>query len=151
MPDPMVPAGPAVVVGVGTDLVDVGRMRTAMARTPGLATRVFTDAERSWAAAARRPEQRFAARFAAKEAVLKSMGAGLGAAPLTDIEVVRHDSGAPAVALHGRAAELARSVGVERILVSLTHTEHAASAVAVALGAPVAGPAGAEPGSEGDA
>jgi holo-[acyl-carrier protein] synthase len=101
---------------------------------------VFTDAERTWAGASRHPEQRLAARFAAKEAVLKALGAGLGSAPLTDIEVVRGTSGAPSVALHGRAAELARSLGVDRVLVSLTHTSTTAAAFAVAMG-------GADPGA----
>lgn len=122
------------VVGVGTDLVDVERMRVVCERTPGVVTRVFTEAERTYATAARDPAQRLAARFAAKEAVLKALGVGLGAAPLTDIEVVRAASGAPAVVLHGRAAELACQLGVGRVVVSLTHTTHTAGATAMALG-----------------
>ena len=137
---PVAASVPGAVLGVGTDLVDVERIGAAVARTPGLLTRVFTDAERTWAGASRHPEQRLAARFAAKEAVLKALGAGLGSAPLTDIEVVRGTSGAPSVALHGRAAELARALGVDRVLVSLTHTSTTAAAFAVAMGGPGADP-----------
>lgn len=123
-----------VVIGVGTDLVDVDRMRVVCERTPGVVTRVFTEAERTYATAARDPAQRLAARFAAKEAVLKALGVGLGVAPLTDIEVVRAVSGQPAVVLHGRAAELARQLGVVRVVVSLTHTTCTAGATAITLG-----------------
>ena len=119
------------------DLVDVDRMRAAVARTPGLVDRVFTAAEAEWAAAARDPAQRLAARFAAKEAVLKALGVGLGAAPLRCIEVVRASSGQPSVALHGQADELATRHGVHAWHLSLTHTPGTAGAVAVAVGPPV--------------
>lgn len=130
------PAGPVagVVLGVGTDIVDVGRVRTVVGRTPGVVTRVFTDAEVAWATQARDPAQRLAARFAAKEAVLKALGVGLGATPLTCIEVVRADSGAPSVVLHGTAAELAAARGVDAWHVSLTHTDTVAAATVVACG-----------------
>lgn len=129
-------AGPApgVVLGVGTDIVDVDRMRTVVGRTPGVVARVFTDAEVAWAAQARDPAQRLAARFAAKEAVLKALGVGLGAAPLTCIEVVRAGSGAPSVVLHGAAADLAAARGVDSWHVSLTHTDAVAAATVVACG-----------------
>lgn len=132
----VVPVGAAatVVLGVGTDLVDVARMRAAVGRTPGLVARVFTDAEVAWANQARDPAQRLAARFAAKEAVLKALGVGLGAAPLTCIEVVRSGSGAPAVVLHGAAADLAAARGVGAWHVSLTHTDALAAATVVACG-----------------
>jgi holo-[acyl-carrier protein] synthase len=121
------------VVGVGVDLCDVDRMRRALARTPGFATRVFTDGERAYCERAQDPAQRFAARFAAKEAVLKALGAGLGACPLRDIEVERTESGAPALRLHRSAAAVADERGVTGWHLSLTHVAALAEAVAVAV------------------
>lgn len=120
-------------VGVGVDAVDVDRMRRVLARTPGFARRVFTEAERAHAARRRDPAQRLAARFAAKEAAMKALGVGLGAFALGEVEVVVAESGAPRLVLHGAAARLAAEREVTSWLVSLTHTEHTAVAVVVAL------------------
>ena len=122
-----------MVVGVGTDLVEIERFRQAAERTPGILTRYFTDGERAYADRRRDPTERYAARFAAKEAVMKALGVGLGACELTEIEVVRdEDSGAPDLVLHGRAAELAAERGVTAWHLSLTHTDTAAHAIAIA-------------------
>lgn len=121
------------MIGIGTDLVDVERFRLALRRTPRLADRLFSGAEQAYAARRADPTERLAARFAAKEAVMKAMGVGLGAFPLRDVEVVRADSGQPSLVLHGRAAELAAARGVTAWLLSLSHTERVAQAVAVAL------------------
>lgn len=123
-------------MGIGMDLVEVDRMRVAVDRTPGLVDRVFTTAEADWAAKARDPAERLAARFAAKEAVLKALGVGLGAAPLRSIEVVRASTGQPSVVLHDQASDLASQLGVHAWHLSLTHTSGTAGAVAVALGRP---------------
>jgi holo-[acyl-carrier protein] synthase len=124
---------PGGVVGVGTDLVDVDRMRRVLARTPGFASRVFTDAERAVADGRRDPAKALAARFAAKEATLKALGVGLGAIPLRDIEVVRADSGAPAIALGGPGPAVAAEAGAAGLLVSMTHTDTVAAATVLAL------------------
>jgi holo-[acyl-carrier protein] synthase len=121
------------VIGIGVDLVDVARMRASLARTPTLADRLFTPGERAYAEAARDPAERFAVRFAAKEAVLKALGVGLGAADWHEIEVVRAESGAPSLVLTGRAAELAAAAGVGRWQLTMTHTHTTAEAIAVAL------------------
>lgn len=122
------------VVGVGLDAVDVDRMRIALARTPGFARRVFTDEERAAAARRRDPAERLAARFAAKEAVMKALGVGLGAFPLRDVGIATEPSGAPTLVLTGAAAALAHRQGVVGWHVSLTHTRRTAMAVVVALG-----------------
>jgi holo-[acyl-carrier protein] synthase len=121
------------VIGVGIDAVELDRMRRALERTPALIERCFTEAEQCYARRRKDPTERFAARFAAKEAVMKAMGVGLWKFPFRDVEVVKAPSGAPAVLLHGRAAELAASLGVTAWHLSLTHTEHTATAVAIAL------------------
>lgn len=128
----MTPLG-RLVVGLGVDLVEVERVRRALARTPSFARRVFTEAEQQRATAAKDPAERYAARWAAKEATLKAMGVGLGACALTDIEVVRAPSGAPALVVHGTASELAAARGVGGWLVSLTHTSTVAQATVLAL------------------
>jgi holo-[acyl-carrier protein] synthase len=120
------------VIGLGLDTVDVDRFRTVLDRTPGLVDRVFTDAECRYAREQRDPTQRLAARFAAKEAVLKALGVGLGAIRLRDIEVIRSSTGAPGLQLHGDAAEFAARSGVVRWWVSLSHTDLVATAVVVA-------------------
>ena len=121
------------MIGIGTDLVELDRFRLALARTPRIAERLFSDAERAYAARRRDPTERLAARFAAKEAVMKAMGVGLWKFPLRDVEVVRAPSGQPSVLLHGRAAALAEERGVREWRLTITHTDRVAQAIAVAL------------------
>ncbi len=122
------------MIGIGVDLVELDRFRVSLARTPGLITRCFTEDEQAYSRARRDPTERFAVRFAAKEAVMKAMGVGLGAVRMVDIEVVRASSGRPSLVLHGSAAELAESQGIVEWKITLTHTRHLAEAIAVALG-----------------
>ena len=108
-------------------------MRASLVRTPTLRDRLFTEEEQAYCERRPDPTERYAARFAAKEAVLKAMGVGVGACRWRDIEVVRSDSGAPSVRLHGAARALADAHGISRWLLTMTHTRHAAEAIAVAL------------------
>ncbi|MEO9224712.1 MAG: holo-ACP synthase [Acidimicrobiales bacterium] len=121
------------MIGIGVDLCEVPRMRTTLARTPGVARRVFTEGERVYCERRRDPTERYAARFAAKEAVMKAMGVGLGAFGFHDVEVVKARSGAPSVRLSGKAQALAASLGVREWRLTLTHTATLAEAIAVAL------------------
>ena len=121
------------MIGIGVDLCDVERMRSALDRTPTLRARVFTDEEQSYCDARRDPSERYAARFAAKEAVLKAMGLGIGACGWREIEVLRAESGAPSVVLHGRARELSDERGIHTWRLTMTHTHGLAEAIAVAL------------------
>jgi holo-[acyl-carrier protein] synthase len=134
--DPLPPfptLGP--VLGLGIDLCEIERLRESMTRTPGMRTRIFTAAEQEYCDRKRDPAERYAARFAAKEAVMKAMGIGLGGCAVRDIEVVRDEgSGAPAVLLHASAAKVAAERGVAAWLLSLTHTGGFAQAAAIALG-----------------
>jgi holo-[acyl-carrier protein] synthase len=122
------------VLGVGVDAVDIGRFRKTLARRPRIVDRLFTNGERDYAGRSHDPAQRLAVRFAAKEAALKALGGGIGSAPFAQIEVVRDEHGAPSLFLHGDAARLATSRGVERWHLSLTHTDGLAVASAVAEG-----------------
>jgi holo-[acyl-carrier protein] synthase len=120
------------VVGVGIDAVDVERFRTVLGRRSGFADRIFTAAERAEAAARHDPVPGLAARFAAKEAVMKSLSVGLGAFDFADVEVVRGEGGAPALTVTGRAAILAHERSVAGWHISLSHTATVAMAIAVA-------------------
>jgi phosphopantetheine--protein transferase-like protein len=125
----------ALIIGVGTDLVEIARFRLAMQRRAKLADRLFSEAEQEYAFRQKDPAKSLAARFGAKEAVMKAMGVGLWKFKLRDVEVVRARSGAPSIALHGRADEMAAERGVVGWQLSLTHTDTTALAVAIALGA----------------
>jgi holo-[acyl-carrier protein] synthase len=115
---------------VGIDLLEIERLERALERRPRLALRLFTDAERDYAASMARPGQHLAARFCAKEAVAKALG--LDAWSFRDIEVVSA-GGPPAVVLHGAALRRAQELDV-RVRISLTHTRRDAAAVAVLAG-----------------
>ncbi|MBM3693353.1 MAG: holo-ACP synthase [Actinobacteria bacterium] len=126
-------AGPGVI-GIGTDLVEVERFRLALTRRPTIEARLFSDAERAYAHRFRDPTKHLAARFGAKEAVMKAMGVGLWKFPMRDVEVVKLASGEPILRLHDKAAALAAQRGVREWRLTLTHTDTVAQAVAVALG-----------------
>ena len=113
---------------VGIDLLDIARLERALERRPRLAQRLFTEGELAYAAAHARPARHLAARFAAKEAVVKALGVG-GALGLGDVEIEGGEP--PRVALSGRAADAASDQGVE-IAISLTHSRDMAAAVALA-------------------
>jgi holo-[acyl-carrier protein] synthase len=121
------------VIGIGVDLCEVDRMRTALERTPTLRDRVFTDAEQAYCDRRKDPTERYAARFAAKEAVMKAMGVGIGACRWREIEVTKAPSGAPSLHLHGGALALAVELGIRDWRLTLSHTHRLAEAVAVAL------------------
>ncbi|HEX4901381.1 MAG TPA: holo-ACP synthase, partial [Acidimicrobiales bacterium] len=110
------------IVGVGIDLVDVDRFRTSLQRTPSMRERMFTPGERAYAESANDPIERYAARFAAKEAVMKALGVGLGAFGFHDVEVQRDDGGRPSLVVVGAAELLAVERGVVAWQLSLTHT-----------------------------
>jgi holo-[acyl-carrier protein] synthase len=115
-------------VTVGLDLLEINRLERALTRRPRLAERLFTEAEREYAAARSRPAQHLAARFCAKEAVAKALG--LPGWSFRDVEVVA-TGGAPQVLLSGTAGRAAAAADVHLSL-SLTHTAAVAGAVAVA-------------------
>ncbi len=121
------------LVGIGIDSVDIERFAAVLARRSALANRVFTDGERAYAGRLANPAPALAGRFAAKEAVMKALGVGLGSIDWSDVEVVRSGSGEPVLAISGRAAALASGKGVGSWLLSITHTDTVASAVVAAV------------------
>jgi holo-[acyl-carrier protein] synthase len=125
------------IVGVGVDAVDVARFRRVLERRPSFARRCFTDSEQADAGGSADVAQSLAARFAAKEAVMKALGTGIGGFALTDVEVCRTTGKgatrhAPFLRLHGSAAEIAGARGAGSFHLSLTHTDGVAIAFVVA-------------------
>ena len=123
-----------MIIGIGSDLIDIRRVERVIERHgEQFLQRVYTEREIRFCQGRRRAIEQFAAHWAAKEAVMKALGVGLGAIDWYDVEVVRNDEGAPALVITGRAAELAADRGVSRWLLTLTHTSTMAEAIAVAL------------------
>jgi holo-[acyl-carrier protein] synthase len=116
-----------MIVGVGIDVVDIARFEQALTRTHSLAARLFTEGERGL------PPRSLAARFAAKEALAKALGAPRGLL-WTDAEIIIRDGGRPAVKASGTVAAAAARLGVTHWHVSLSHDAGIASAVIVAEG-----------------
>lgn len=124
-----------MVRGIGTDVVAVARIAGVINRTGGrILVRIFTPAERDYCAPQRESAACFAARFAAKEAVLKALGTGLAGCCWRDVEIVRRATGRPGVVLSGGAAREAGKRGISEILLSIAHEREYAVAFAVALG-----------------
>jgi len=125
-----------MTVAVGVDVVDLDRFESVMTRQSSFLDRVFTSGEREYCDRAKNVSvrcQRYAARFAAKEAVMKALGCGLGAYGFHDVEVARDDdSGEPALLVKGKAAVLADERGLTRWALSLSHSDVVAIAVVVA-------------------
>lgn len=122
------------VVGHGVDLTEVARIADLRNRyAERFLERCFTTHEQDTCLPARRADERLAARFAAKEAVLKALGTGLRRGiGWTDVEVVTEPSGQPTVRLHGSAAHIAARLGVTRWHLSLSHAAGFAIASAIA-------------------
>ncbi len=121
-----------MILGIGIDLTPVSRMAEAMARHPDrLEAKLFTDGERAYCRARADAAQHFAARFAAKEALLKALKVPPGLS-WHELEVVCDEGGAPRLELHGEAARAASSAGVARLHLSITHAADQALAFVVA-------------------
>ncbi len=122
-----------MIVGTGVDIVEVPRVAAAIERfSERFLRRVFTDAEIRYCQSKHNVAERFAARFAAKEAALKAIGTGwrLGVA-WTEVEVKRLPGGRPTIAFTGKAGDFAARLGASKASVSLSHTAEHAMAVVI--------------------
>lgn len=120
-----------MIFGVGTDMVEIHRIQNAIERNPRFLKKVYTEEEIRYCQRKKNPWQSFAARFAAKEAVSKAMGTGIGPVSFTEIEIVNATSGQPQVMLHGAAKVFAQEHCIEHIFLSLSHSEAYAIATAI--------------------
>ena len=124
------------IVAHGIDLVHCPRIER-MLREHGerFLERVFTPAERAYCFDCRTPVVRLSGRFAAKEAVMKALGTGWrGGVRWTDIETLPDPLGKPQVRLHGVTAEIARQIGIDQMLISISHAGEYATASAIGVG-----------------
>ena len=114
---------------VGTDLIEIARIRRSLERYPSFRERCFTDAERAYCDGRANPAESYAGRFAGKEAVGKALGFGVARAfAWREIEIVGRPK--PGVRLSGRLAQVAEATGVTSIDLSMTHSRDLAQAVA---------------------
>jgi holo-[acyl-carrier protein] synthase len=123
------------IYGIGIDVVEVERISAAIARHgETFLAKLFTPAERAYCDAQKKPELHYAARFAAKEAVSKALGTGIGGeAGWLDLEITRDAAGAPKLFLQGAAAAFTKQHGITEIQISLTHAREYAAANAIAI------------------
>lgn len=121
-----------MILRTGVDMLEIGRLRETLARRgDAFLARIFTPAEQAEYGG---NIQSLAARFAAKEAVSKALGTGIGDVGWQDIEILRDPNGAPLLTLHGHAARLADELGLKTWSISLSHTHEHAVAMVVATG-----------------
>ncbi len=113
-----------MIIGLGVDIAEVERVKAAINRHgESFLRRIYTPDERAYCEKFRNKYERFAGRFAAKEAAMKALGTGWRRGiRWTDIEVARQKGGKPSLELHGAARKLADEMGVQHISVSITHT-----------------------------
>lgn len=121
-----------MVIGVGVDVVDVERLRASLARTPTMRQRIFTPMELEYVAPKADPMPSLAARFAAREAVMKAMGLGLGAFGFQEVSVRVDEAGAPQLLVIGQAASLASARGIDSWHLSLAHDGGVSMAMVIA-------------------
>ena len=120
------------ILGLGVDLVDIARVEGVLDRYPRFAERCFTQHERDYAFRFAKPARRLAARFAGKEAVMKSLGTGWRRIRWQEIEIT--GGGKPTVRMSGNAMRRAEMLGVAEVLVTITHTDTSALVMAIAVG-----------------
>jgi holo-[acyl-carrier protein] synthase len=127
-----------VILGIGTDIVEIARIGRSVERHPERFTkRIYTEAEIAYCLRFKRSAQHFAGRWAAKEAAGKALGTGIfGSVRFRDIEVVNDERGKPVLTFSGRAGKLASAMGAARLHVSIAHSDSHATAVVLIEGEP---------------
>jgi holo-[acyl-carrier protein] synthase len=121
-----------MIFGVGTDLLEVARMEKIASRGEPHLEGMFTRHERDYCESGARAAERYAGRFAGKEALLKALGTGWRAGmAFTEIEILNNELGQPTVCLHGKIKEFAEGQGITGISISITHTRELAMAIVI--------------------
>lgn len=119
---------------IGTDIIEISRIREAALRHPAMWDKVLTSREKSYCQAKANGYQCLAGRFAAKEAVLKALGLGLRGVSWRDIEILPDEQGQPQVNVYGKLVDRSRELGIKKINLSISHSREYAMAVAIGEG-----------------
>jgi holo-[acyl-carrier protein] synthase len=121
-----------MIYGIGTDIIEVDRIRKFISKGEAFKERVFTKKEMEYSDSHRDPAPFYAARFSAKEAFVKALGTGFtGGIGFNQIEVYHVELGKPEIRLTGKAKEVAEEKGIKKIFISISHVKDWANAVAV--------------------
>jgi holo-[acyl-carrier protein] synthase len=123
-----------LILGLGVDIVETGRIRKALCRSEGFMKRVFTPSEIEYYRSRNMNVNSIAGGFAAKEAAAKAIGTGITGFGWTDIRITRDGLGSPSVKVCGRAEEACSRRGITSIMVSISHSRDYAVAMAIAVG-----------------
>jgi holo-[acyl-carrier protein] synthase len=121
-----------MIAGLGTDLVEVGRISAAMEKQAGFGEMIFSATEIAYCESKTNKYEHYAARFAAKEAFFKALGTGwLTGTVFSEVEIINNEDGKPEILLSGKTADTLAPMRITNILVSLTHVKAMASAVVI--------------------
>lgn len=123
-----------MIIGIGTDIIEITRIEQALSKTEQFFNKVYTEKERHYYLEKRKKVETLAGWFCAKEAVSKALGTGFRQFSLRDIEVLPNAVGKPEIRLYGKAEALRKSLGIEKIQVTIAHCKSYATAFAIAEG-----------------
>ncbi len=121
-----------MIVGIGTDIIEINRIEKAISKNNRFLTRIFTQKEIDYFESVKMSSQTIAGAFSAKEAVLKSLGTGLRDMSFQDIEITRNQLGKPSVTLYANALEIAKQQNIGEVLITISHCKEYATAYAIA-------------------
>ena len=122
-----------MIIGTGVDIIEIDRIAQAIENKNRFTKRFFTAKEQEYCVSQAKPAIHYAARFAAKEAVVKAMGTGFKGFKWQSVEIIKKDSGQPLVKLKQKALKLADEKGITKIHLSLSHSRDSAIAYAIAV------------------
>jgi len=121
-----------MIYGIGTDIIEVGRIQKVMERDIGFRDKIFTPGEIAYCETKKYKYENYAARFSVKESFLKAIGTGWRfGIRFADIEVYHDELGKPFIRVHGKAKELTTSLSISKIHVSLSHLKELATAIVI--------------------
>ncbi len=123
-----------MIIGIGTDIIEIKRIENAVNRSARFLNRIFTVNEIDYIKSRKFSPQNIAGNFAAKEAISKALGTGISGIKWKEIEIIRKVNGAPLVILHDNALKCSNSIGIMKINVSISHSQEYAIAFAIAEG-----------------
>ena len=123
-----------MIIGIGTDIIEVNRINEAIIKTASFLTKVYTEKEIMYYKEKHKKVETLAGFFCAKEAVSKALGTGFRKFRLCDIEILPNELGKPEITLHGEAKKLSEALGIKKVHVTISHCQSYATAFGIAEG-----------------